>query len=389
MSIIKGLTGLRPAAEAIEQITVPPYDVIKPGSILESCLQNRPDSLSHITLGNKPLEALERLLAAGRLQPDEKPCFYVYEQKYGEEIRTGILTAARVSDYKEGKIIRHEKTFDDKVRGRLELRKETNYTFEPVFLLTKAAVGVLLEKIKAAYPPEYTFTSDFQGASELHGIRNRIFRIPEDSREGQLLKSTVDEGPLYIADGHHRYHASLLNRQSHCLAYVCEAKAAKIQAYNRVINGLVPFSQVLPELKLRETDKFMTPPKHHFAIYSKSGNYLLQAGRIPADDLVGRLDCSILEKELYPLLGLNHEMITDHRCFDYYPESDLEKMCQEVDEGRYDLAVALHPVSTEELLEVAQAGITNPDIVMPEKSTFFAPKILSGIFIYKHISVKI
>lgn len=386
MAIINGLVGLRPADnEAIERITVPPYDVIKPGSKLEQELQNNSTSLYHITLGSEPVNALEQLLTSGYLQKDEKPCFYVYEQKYGNETRTGVLTATRVTDYKAGEIIRHEKTFDDKVKGRLELRRKTGFTFEPVFLLTKSAIGELLEEVKATYQPTYVFTSDFQEASELHGIENRIFRVEEDSREGKILQDLVGQGPLYIADGHHRYHASLLNGQTHCLAYICEAQAAKIQAYNRVINGLVSFDQILSNMSLVKVDQFCTPPKHHFAIYSKSGNYLLRAKQIPENDVVGRLDCSILEREVYPLLGLKHDLITDARFFDYYPEADLEKMRQVVDAGKYDLAIALHPVSSAELLEVADAGIIDSAVVMPEKSTFFAPKILSGIIIYQHL----
>jgi uncharacterized protein (DUF1015 family) len=100
---------------------------------------------------------------------------------------------------------------------------------------------------------------------------------------------------------------------------------------------------------------------------------------VDEEDVVERLDCRLLERTLYPLLGLAHGLIHDPAYFDYYPEQDLARMEREVDEGRYDLAVALHPVSPAELMAVADAGIANPEIVMPEKSTFFAPKILSGL----------
>ena len=217
----------------------------------------------------------------------------------------------------------------------------------------------LLQEIKAKYQPLYQFTSNFQANSELHGIRNRVFRVEEDSQEGALLKEMISQGPLYIADGHHRYHASLLNKQTHCLAYICETKEAKIQAYNRVVKGIVPFEKIRDRLPLVETEEFRTPPKHHFALYSAQGAYHLKAQSVPETDPVARLDCSILERELYPLLGLNKQMITDSRYFDYYPEQDLKKMCQVVDEGQYDLAIALHPVSSEELLAVADAGIVD------------------------------
>lgn len=383
MAEVKGLTGLRPIDGSIGRITCPPYDVIKPGSKLEDALNREEQSLYHITLGKDPVGTLGKLIENGFLKQDEMPCFYVYEQTYSGVTRTGFLAAVEVSDYKEGKIIRHEKTFDDKVKGRLELRAKTGYTFEPVFLLTESPIGKLLDGIKEAYKPAYEFTSDFAGQSELDGIHNRIYRIEENSEKGRALREIIKANPLYIADGHHRYHASLLNRQSHCLAYICEADSVRIQAYNRVINGKTEFAMAQHKLKLVQTKSFTTPPKHCFALYTKSGCYLLEAQNIPSD-IVGKLDCSILEKELYPVLGLSHDLIMDHRYFDYYPEADLEIMREKVDGGKYDLAVALHPVSIGELIEVANAGIFDPTVVMPEKSTFFAPKILSGIFIYKH-----
>lgn len=383
MAEIMGLIGLRPDEESVGRITCPPYDVIKPGSPLEDVLSREERSLYHITLGKDPLNALHRLLANGYLREDSEPCFYIYEQKYGEQVRTGILAAARVYDYDSGEIIKHEKIFYAKMKGRLELRAKTGYTYEPVFLLTKSKIGKVLDEIKQTQPPLYEFTSCFHGHSDLDGIKNRIYRLKEESPEGCLLQELIAANPLYIADGHHRYHASLLNKQTHCLGYICQAQDARIIAYNRVINGLVKFASAKNQLNLVEVPEFKRPPKHQFAIYTKSGCYLMKARKV-GEDVVGKLDCSILEKELYPALGFTSEMIRDTKYFDYYPEYDLHVMRQVVQEGKYDLAIALHPVSIEELMAVADAGVKNPAIIMPEKSTFFAPKILSGLFIYRH-----
>lgn len=384
MPEIKGLTGLRPDEKYVKRITCPPYDVIKQGSPLEGVLSQEAYSLYHITLGKDPLTALHMFITDGVLQNDDVPCFYVYEQNYAGVTRTGVLAAVQVTEYKEGQIIRHEKTFDEKVKGRLELRQKTGVTFEPVFLLTRTDINPVLEKAKAQERKVYEFVSDFAGQSELDGIFNRIYRVPERSPEGKRLKELLQQTPFYIADGHHRYHASLLNRQSHCLAYICQADQASIQAYNRVINGRRKFKEIKDQIpNLEKVREFATPPKHYFAIYSQGESYLLQATDVPAD-VIGRLDCSILEKELYPFLGLSPELIRDTRYFDYYPESDLGLMKKIVDSGSYDLAVALHPVSIRELLAVADAGIANSEIVMPEKSTFFSPKILSGLFLYRH-----
>jgi uncharacterized protein (DUF1015 family) len=165
------------------------------------------------------------------------------------------------------------------------------------------------------------------------------------------------------------------------MAYIVEK--ARILAYNRVINGNKKFKDIMGQLDLNPAPAFTTPDKHAFRLYTKDGAFTLNAKRVP-DDVVGRLDCSILEKELYPVLGVEHSMILQKRHFDYYPESDLETMKSLVDKGEYDLAVALCPVSIDELMAVANAGLKNSEIVMPEKSTFFAPKILSGLVLYKH-----
>jgi uncharacterized protein (DUF1015 family) len=376
-----GLTGLRPNPSRVSRIASPPYDVIKPGSKLERFLAERADSLFHIILGDDPAAARDRFASDGALVEDGEPAYYVYEQTWEGGQRTGVFAAAAVSPYEDMQVIRHEKTFDDKVKGRIAMRRATGLHVGPVFVLTRAAIGDALEQAKQELEPLYDFTSEFGGFSELEGIRNKVWRVPEASEAGQAIQAALATEPLYIADGHHRYHASLLNEQSHFLCYVTEE--AVIQAYNRVINGVRPFSEIMDALPLRPVEAFHTPKKHSFCIYTKDGCWELDAEYVP-DDVVGRLDCAILERELYPKLGLTHDMIADLKHFDYYSESALEEMKAVVDRGDYDMAVALHPVSLDELMAVADAGLTNPEIVMPEKSTFFQPKILSGLFLYRY-----
>jgi uncharacterized protein (DUF1015 family) len=381
MAHISGLSGLRPSPEAAEHLVTPPYDVIKEGSPLEALLDKNPASFFHVTLGPTPADALESLQQQGVLVPDAEPCFYVYEQAWEGGSRLGFFAAVEVSPYVEGNVIRHEKTFDEKVKGRIAVTRATGYTLEPIFLLTKSAIGPVLEKVRAEGAPLYEFTSDFNGLNDLHGIRTRVFRVAEASPEGSALRDAVAKHPLYIADGHHRYHAALLGGQTHAMAYIVED--ARILAYNRVINGKVPFAQAKASLDLQPAREFATPPKNHFCIYSKEGAFLLKAKSVPGD-VVGRLDCSILEKEVYPVLGVEHSMILKQEYFDYYPEWDLATMKAKVDAGEYEIAVALHPVSIGELMAVADAGLKDSNVVMPEKSTFFAPKILSGLILYKH-----
>ena len=376
-----GLTGLRPDPARVSRIASPPYDVIKPGTPLEKLLNEEPSSLFHIILGDDPGAASDRLVADGSLIEDNEPAYYVYEQTWPGGRRTGVFVAAEVSRYDAKQIIRHEKTFDDKVKGRIAMRRETGLHIGPVFVLTRAPIASALEKAKQGADPIYEFTSEFGGFSELEGIENKVWRVPEQSDTGRAIQAALGTEPLYIADGHHRYHASLLNEQTHFLCYVTEE--AVIQAYNRVINGVRPFSEIAEDLPLRPVDSFRTPPKHSFCIYTKEGSFELDAQHVP-DDVVGRLDCAILERELYPKLGLTHDMVVDPNHFDYYSESALDEMKAAVDRGDYDIAVALHPVSLDELMAVADAGLEDPEIVMPEKSTFFQPKILSGLSLYRY-----
>lgn len=381
MANIQGLHGLRPAPETAARLATPPYDVIKEGSPLETFLKKNPTSFYHVTLGPSPVEALALLQKQRVLVPDEEPCFYVYEQTWKDGSRLGFFAAVEVSPYADGNVVRHEKTFDEKVKGRLAVTRETGYTLEPIFLLTRSRIGATLQKVRDSGKPLYEFSSDFKELNDLHGLHTRVWRVPEAAAEGRALQDAVAAGPLYIADGHHRYHAALLGGQTHAMAYIVED--ARILAYNRVINGKVPFAQARASLDLIPADEFATPPKHHFCFYSKEGAFLLKAKDVPAD-VVGRLDCSILEREVYPHLGVEHSMILKKEHFDYYPEWDLATMKELVDDGVYDLAVALNPVSLEELMAVADAGLKDSEVVMPEKSTFFAPKILSGIILYKH-----
>ena len=376
-----GLTGLRPDPARVKGIAAPPYDVIKPGTPLQKLLSEQPSSLYHITLGDDPAVARDRMVADGSLIEDGEPAYYVYEQIWDGGRRTGVFVAAEVSPYAEKQIIRHEKTFDDKVKGRLAVRRATGLHIGPVFVLTRAPIAAALEKAKQESAPIYDFTSEFGGFSELEGIENKVWRVPEESETGKAIQAALGTEPLYIADGHHRYHASLLNEQSHFLCYVTEE--AVIQAYNRVVNGVRRFSEIAGELPLKPVDSFRTPPKHSFCIYTKDGCWDLEAQDVP-DDVVGRLDCAILERELYPKLGLTHDMIVDPDHFDYYSESALDDMKAAVDRGDYDMAIALHPVSLEELMAVADAGLEDPEVVMPEKSTFFQPKILSGLFLHRY-----
>lgn len=385
MTQVAGLVGFRPAPAFVHRVTAPPYDVIKPKSALAARLEAEPLSLAHVTVGDDPVAAFARLQKEGALVRDDEPAFYVYEQSwtgaFGAERRLGVMLACEVTPYEQRRVIRHEKTFDEKVKGRIALANATAHTFGPVFALVKAPLDPFLDTVTKEEKPLYDFDTDLGGLNDLHGIHSRVFRVVASSERGRALAALLDAPPFYIADGHHRYHAALKNGQTHALMYVTER--ARIQAYDRVVTGTIPFEKAKAALALAPAASFATPGKHRFAFYTRGGSYTLAAKTVPAD-VVGRLDCSILEREVYPHLGLTHAMIQDEKHFDYYPESQLDQACAAVDRGEHELVIALAPVSIEELMAVADAGLDDANIVMPEKSTFFAPKILSGVFVYRH-----
>jgi uncharacterized protein (DUF1015 family) len=115
----RGLVGVRPLPERAARVTAPPYDVIKPGTPLEARLFAEPHSLVHVTLGEDPGAAFARLRAEGSLIDDEEPSYWVYEQRWDGGRRVGVLVAVEVTPYEARQVIRHEKTFDDKVQGRI------------------------------------------------------------------------------------------------------------------------------------------------------------------------------------------------------------------------------------------------------------------------------
>ena len=372
---ILGLTGYIPKDV---RIVTPPYDIITPK--LHKLLLAR-NSLVDVISGGDPQAAFKEHIRNEDLVEAIVPSFYLYEQTYNGTTRIGVFVSAEVGS----EIIQHEGTFPDKVRGRVDLREKTRHSFGPVFTYTEAGIGSFLESIRDEIieyegEPLFEFTSDFEGLSDMDGIHNRVFQIDAESKVGRELSGILRTHPLYIIDGHHRYQAAR-GRQSHFLAYVTDQ--VTLQAYNRVIKGMRRFEEIKRQFNLEEVDEFKTPEKHQVCIYSGGQAYLLDIGfGIDRSSIAGQLDCNILEEVLYEELGLTKDMKMDPERFGYYPESQLKHMMDLVNNGDFDLAVALNPVLMEELLLVANAGL-----IMPEKSTYAFPKILTGLIIAKLQSI--
>jgi uncharacterized protein (DUF1015 family) len=370
---IQGLIGYRPISEKIAEVTTPPYDIIE-GPLKELC-KARYYSLYHVILGQHPVSAWSRLMAV--MQEDNIPSFYrCREERPDGSTRTGFFAAAKIGP----DIFDHEETKKPKVQERLKLSQTTGYSFGPVLTLTESDISNVLNKAEKEENQLYEFVSDFSSFSDLDGILNRVFRIKADSPEGVELINAIRKNPLFIADGHHRYGAAVLNSQQYFLTYISEAKTARIQAYNKVINSTVKFDDIKHKLKnLQEISEFKTPAKEHqICIYSNGRTYLwdVRSEAQNSADLVGSLDASILEKELYHILEIPPNSIRKNSDYiDYYPEYKLDEMVELANLGKYDIIVALHPVSVKTVMEISRNGKK-----MPSKSTYF-DKIPSGIVI--------
>jgi len=396
----KGLVGLRPADGSVaETFTAPPYDVITYGTPLQKALSGR-ENLIHVHL--RPPEegearylnakkALDGFIAKGLLIHDDEPSYYVYRQskKSAGLDRIGVLLACRVYDYKEGKVIRHEKTFDDKVVDRRKLCEATGYQLEVVFSVVEDRERKLMEALTevSKAKPLYSFMSSFGGASDMEGVRNDVWKVPESSGMGKRIKRLIEGENAYIADGHHRYHCALLMGCSYVQMYISPSGSARIQPYDRVVGSAEENVKALPEkvkekFEVAEHDKLEVPEKHHIILYFKDRILMFKAKpeflKGLGDDPVAKLDCSILRNHILSSLPQGATM-------GYFPgsETGFAHMKKLVDSGEYQFAVSLAPVEFNELKAVADRGITNPEIVMPQKSTYFWPKILSGLFLYK------
>ena len=150
---IKGLCGLRPHPENIAEVTTPPYDVIPKGAHLDLLLKKRKHAITQITLSENPKETFERFKKDGVFEEESEAAYYIYVQTWDQKERIGILCAPSLHPYQDGIIIRHEKTFDDKVKGRQKIMRETGYSLEPVFLLTKEKITPLLYEMIAKREP--------------------------------------------------------------------------------------------------------------------------------------------------------------------------------------------------------------------------------------------
>jgi len=409
MSTFRPFRGLRPRPELAEQIASPPYDVINSEEAREIAAGN-PLSFLHVVKPEidldpaidlyddrvyaKAAENFNRLINEGSLVQDAENAYYVYAQEMGSHRQVGIVGCASADDYFNDVIRKHEFTRPDKEKDRTRHVDTLDANAGPVFLTYKADTEVdrLVAEVTATEPLN-DFTAD--------GVHHILWPVSDPDWVAKIETAFAAIPVLYVADGHHRSAsaASVRNwRQeknpghtgdedyNFFLAVVFPHDQMQIMAYNRVVedlNGMSPeafLTRAGDSFEVSEAASPVPASPRQFCVYLEGTWYLLTAkeGSFPADDPVLRLDCSILQNNLLaPQLGIGDPR-TDKRINFVGGIRGTEELEKLVDGGKYAVAFSLHPTSITDLMSVADAGQ-----VMPPKSTWFEPKLRSGLVVHK------
>ena len=340
-------------------------------------------------------ENLRNFMAEGVLFQEEKPCFYVYRQKAAGREQYGLVGCVSVAEYEAGLIKKHELTRVDKENERVNHIETAGAQTGLVFLLyrSREAIDRIIAAIVKA-PPEYDFTTP-------DGVTHTAWVVSEDGTIDELKREFSKVESLYIADGHHRAASAATvarmrrgRNPAHngtegyntFVATLFSHEQLKILDYNRVVTDLRGMTG--QEFLDRIGDKFIVTPgfkgrspssPHQFGMYLKGTWYRLEAKPAIYEkaDLIGKLDVSILQDHLLgPVLGIKDPRTDDRIKFvgGIRGMDELERM---VDQRGYAVAFSLCAPGISELISIADAGM-----IMPPKSTWFEPKLRSGLFVH-------
>ena len=395
---------LRPRPDLVERIACLPYDVVSTEEA-RSLAAGNPLSLLHVVRPeiDFPVDAdpyapvvyqhaatqLRNLQEQGALIWENQPCLYLYQQMQGEHRQRGLAALGRVQDYDEGIIKKHEKTRPEKEDDRTHLTATVNANPGPVFLTyrDRSDIDALLEQEVTA-PPLYDFITE-------DTIRHTVWRIPQSAA---LVAAVAQVACAYIADGHHRAaSAARVGRERRQAnpqhtgkeayhGFLCvffPASQLNILAYNRLVrdlNGLSPddFLQAAALVgKIKPTGSAIPSAPGELCCYIGRQWYRLRFPAVLAEDAVARLDVSRLQDQLLgPVLGVDDPR-TSKRLRFVGGVRGTDYLQEQVDSGRAAIAFSLYPVQVNQLMEIADAHR-----VMPPKSTWFEPKLRSGLFIH-------
>ena len=410
--IIKPFKGIRPPKEIVEKVQSRPYDVLNSAEARAEADGNE-KSLYRIikpeidfpvgtdehepAVYEKAVENFKKFQSNGWLIQDDKEQYYVYAQTMNGRTQYGLVLCASVDDYMTGKIKKHELTRRDKEEDRMKHVRVNNANIEPVFFAypDDKEIDVIVGKyIKGT--PEYDFTAT------LDGFHHTFWIIDNDADIAKITELFAAMPALYIADGHHRSAAAALvgaekagNNPDHngseeynfFMAVCFPASQLTIIDYNRVVkdlNGLSDekFLQKLTEdfeVEKKGPEIYKPSCLHEFSIYLSGNWYALttKAGRYNDNDPIEVLDVTISSNLILDkILGIK-DLRSDKRIDFVGGIRGLGELKMRVDSGEMKVALALYPVSMKQLIDIADSGN-----IMPPKTTWFEPKLRSGLVIH-------
>ncbi len=413
MATIKPFKGIRPPKQLVEEVASRPYDVLNSEEARKEAEGNE-KSLYHIikpeidfpegTDEHDPrvyAKAAENFLAfqeKGWLVQDKKDCYYIYAQTMNGKTQYGLVVAAYVPDYMNGVIKKHELTRRDKEEDRMKHVRVNNANIEPVFFAYPENRD--LEEIVKKYiaqPPVYDFIAPGDG------FGHSFWVIDDDADIAAITKAFAGMPSLYIADGHHRSAAAALvgaekarqnpnhkgdEEYNYFMAVCFPANQLTIIDYNRMVkdlNGMTPEEFLTRLEKNFDVEEKGTKPYrpvalHNFSLYLDGKWYSLTAksGTYDDNDPIGVLDVTISSNLILDeLLGIK-DLRSDKRIDFVGGIRGLEELQRRVDSGEMKMALALYPVSMKQLMDIADTGN-----IMPPKTTWFEPKLRSGLVIHK------
>ncbi|AEH51373.1 DUF1015 domain-containing protein [Pseudothermotoga thermarum] len=409
--IVRPFKAIRPKKEFASKVAAKPYDVIS-SEEARKIFKSNPLSFYQINKPevnfDEPIEPsddralevakknLERMIAEKIFIQDEEPCFYVYKQVAPDHVQIGLVATFSVDEYLSNKIKKHELTRKDKederVKHILYLKAQTG----PVFLMYRSNESIdklIIEETNKE--PEYDFVDE-------DGVRQVVYLVKDKEKIESIKKAFEKVDSFYIADGHHRaaaaVRAALMLREenknytgeeefNYFLAVLFPHSHLRIYDYNRVVkdlNGLKPeeFLKALEEkFEVQPAPETPYKPKkaHEFGMYLEGKWYVLKITEkfIDASDPVKSLDVSLLQEHvLSPILGIKDPR-TDKRIDFVGGIHGLKALEEYVDNKGWAVAFSMYPTSIEDLMKVSDSGQ-----IMPPKSTWFEPKLKSGLFIH-------
>ena len=413
MATIKPFRGIRPPRQLAKQVSSRPYDVLNSEEARKEA-EGNPMSLYHIIkpeidfepgtdehdprVYDKAKENFELFKQKGWLQQDADEKYYVYAQTMNGKTQYGLVVAAAVEDYMTGKIKKHELTRRDKEEDRMKHVRINNANIEPVFFAYphRDDLDAIIAKT-IAREPEYDFVAD------LDGFGHTFWVIDEPETIQEITRIFSEIPYLYIADGHHRSAAAALvgnekklqnpnhtgNEEYNYFLAVCfPDNQLTVIDYNRVVrdlNGLTDeqFLSALEKdfiVEKKGTDIYKPQHLHNFSLYLAGEWYSLTAreGRYNDADPIGVLDVTVSsDLILDKILGIK-DLRTDKRIDFVGGIRGLGELKRRVDSGEMRVALALYPVSMQQIIDIADSGN-----IMPPKTTWFEPKLRSGLIIHE------